>query len=96
VRARQIDREHGGQRCRTRLHVRDGRTDVGDRRRRAMLAGFQRGRQLGTRPTEAWFVPGSEVLQRIVHEEPFGGGRRTQGGIRDDKARRREALLLRG
>ena len=42
-----------------------------------MLTGFQRGRQLGTRPTEARFVPGSEVLQRIVHDEPFGGGRRT-------------------
>jgi len=39
--ARQIDREHGGQRCRTRLHVLDRLVDVEDGRRRAMLTRFE-------------------------------------------------------
>jgi hypothetical protein len=51
--AGQINRERGSQRFGTGMQVLDGLTDAGDGRRRAMLAGFQIGRQLGTGPTEA-------------------------------------------
>jgi len=53
MRTRQINRKRGGQRFSTGLQMRNGLTDVGDRRRHAMLARFQVGCQLGTGPTEA-------------------------------------------
>ena len=81
MRARQIDREHGGQHCRTRLHVLDGRTDVGDRRRRAMLAGFQVGGQLGTGSTEVEH-----------HLEQRFGLRRAYTSAAVDQGRRRTYL----
>ena len=38
MRTRQIDRKRGGQRFSTGLQMRNGLTDVGDRRRHSMLA----------------------------------------------------------
>ena len=37
----------------------------------------------------------SEVLQRVLNDEPLGGRSGTQSGIGDDKAGGRQALLLR-